>query len=107
MIHNPQQVIILETLYASLRSPHVEIRAKAADNLGQISHLAAAEHQIENQLLTAVVDPLLIVRQHVAMALGSVGSKAVIPALEIRMRECAIEALGKIGSRHSFGPVVA
>jgi hypothetical protein len=51
MIQNPHQVIILETLYASLRSPYVEIRAKAADALGQMSHLVTAEHNIENQWL--------------------------------------------------------
>jgi HEAT repeat protein len=104
MIQNPHQVIILETLYASLRSPYVEIRAKAADALGQMSHLVTAEHNIENQLLTVVADPSPIVRQHVVMALGYVGSKAVIPALrdllgdpESDVRSSAVVSIGAIG----------
>ncbi len=104
MIQNPQQVIILETLYASLRSPHVEIRAKAADALGQMGHLATAEHQIESQLLTAVADPSPIVRQRVVNALGHVGSKAMIPALrnllsdpEPEVRNSAVVSIGTVG----------
>jgi HEAT repeat protein len=46
-----------------------------------LSTAVAAEHQIENHLLTAVADPSPIVRQHVATALGRIGSNAVIPAL--------------------------
>jgi HEAT repeat protein len=78
MTKNPQQAIILETLYTSLHSPHAEIRARAADALSQMGHLStavAAEHQIENLLLTAVADPSPIVRQHVARALGRIGSR--------------------------------
>jgi HEAT repeat protein len=83
MIQNPQH-IILETLYTSLRSTHVEIRAKAADALGQMGHLStavAAENQIEDHLLIAVADISPIVRQHVVTALGRIGSNAVLPAL--------------------------
>jgi HEAT repeat protein len=107
MIKNPQQAIILETLYASLRSTHVEIRAKAADALGQMGHLStavAAENQIANHLLMAVADSSPIVRQHVAMALGRIGSNAVLPALRsllsdpvAEVRSSAVVSIGAIG----------
>jgi HEAT repeat protein len=107
MTKNPQQAIILETLYTSLHSPHAEIRARAADALSQMGHLStavAAEHQIENHLLTAVADPSPIVRQHVATALGRIGSNAVIPALRNllgdpvpEVRSSAVVSIGEIG----------
>jgi HEAT repeat protein len=73
--------------------------------MGHLSAAVAAEHQIENHLLTAVADPSSIVRQHVAMALGRIGSKAVIPDLRnllgdpvAEVRSSAVVSLGAIGS---------
>jgi HEAT repeat protein len=49
-----------------------------------------------------------------AIALGYLGNETAVDALmgllqdpEIRVRECAIKALGKIGSHRSIEPVVA
>ncbi len=64
--------------------------------------------------LLEVVKQDLPERCNGAIALGYLGNEAAVAALmellqdpEIRVRECAIEALGKIGSRRSLEPVVA
>jgi HEAT repeat protein len=119
-----------------LQDPVAGVKASTAEVLGDIGisdsvvisellKLLADEDPVvgnmskmnDVQVLPALLEVIkqdLPGRWNGAIALGYLGNETAVDALmgllqdpEIRVRECEIEALGKIGSRRSLEPVVA